>query len=539
MKQYTFKIALLLGILITFNACDDVLEKNPLDKLSDQSFWNSENDAKLALAGVYAIDHNMWGEGDWWSYRGLLWLEFASDNAYDRRGNKSNQSKLANGLNVSTNGAVKNYWTASYKKIGRCNNFLENIVHTEMDENLKAQMIAEVRFIRACQYFYMCQYWGGVPLVTKVQTIEEANNVTRASKADIVSFVRTELSEAVSGLPSSRPTEEKGRVTKAAALAFLGRLQMAEQQWGDAANTFKQIIDLGEYQIDDRYEELFLTSGETSKEIIWASQVLQDDLGHAIMQHFLPYIAGGWHIHCPLNEIVDAYDCVDGLPISQSPLYDASKPFENRDPRLAMSVLLPNTSTFNGVLYVTHPDSTKAMDRVPNKTKTGYGLRKYNDENYDGDTYKSGNDVPIIRYAEVLLSYLEAMIESGASIDQALLDATINKIRGRAAVNLPAITETNPDALRTLLRNERRVELAFEGIRYWDLLRWNIAHEVMTGKFYGAKIADGPSSTSYVVNDNGNYFVTERAFRKDVDYLWPIPQAERDINDKLEQNPGY
>ena len=533
-------VSMVVLLTIMCVSCDDnLLDKAPLDKLSDQSFWKSENDAKLALAGCYKINHNMWGESDWWSYRGLLWLEFASDNAYDRRGLNSPQSKLSSGSNNSTNGVVKNYWNASYKKIGRCNYFLENIDKVTMDDNKKAEMVAEVKFLRACQYFYMSQYWGGVPLVTSVLTIDEANNVTRSTKDDIVKFVFDELKAAILDMPVERPENEFGRATKGAALAFKGRLELSEEMFAEAARTYEAIINSGVYSIDSHYQELFLEAGEYSNEIIFSSQLLENDLGHGIMQHFFPYIGGGWHIFCPLNGAVDAYECVDGKTIDESEIYDPQNPYDNRDPRLYMSVLLPHYSTFKGIMYESHPDNKDAMDRVPNKTKTGYGLLKFCDENYEGDMNNSGNNIPIIRYSEVLLSYLEAKLEAGEEINQGVLNATINQVRGRSSVNMPKVTQTATDVIRKIVRRERRVELAFEGIRYWDLLRWRVADELLVGNIYGAKVTDDPLNSTYVVDEQGHYFVNTRNFRKDIDYLWPIPQSERDINPKLEQNYGY
>ncbi len=528
------------GFVLLFSyACSDFLDKAPLDQLSDNTFWKNEKDARMALAGCYQINNGMWVEGDWWSYRGLLWLEFATDNAFDRRGIHSNQSKLTSGDNISTNRVVRNYWRNSYKKIARCNNFLEKIGEVNMDETAKKQMIAEVRFIRACQYFYMSQFWGDVPLVTKVLTIDEANNVERTPKSQVVSFVLSELTDAANDLPVSWDPSNYGRATKGAALAFKGRLQMAERSWADAAATYRSIMDLGVYQIDPRYEELFIESGENSPEIIFSNQLIENLLGSGILQHHYPFMAGGWHVMCTLGSLVDDYECTDGKSIQESPLYDPDHPFDNRDPRLYMSVLLPNYSTFKGMLYVTHPDSITAPDRIPTKTKTGYGLRKFMDESYSGDKLSYGGNLPIVRYSEVLLSYLESVIEAGQPITQDLLDETINQVRGRASVNLPPITELDPDKLLPVVRHERRVELAFEGIRYWDLLRWGIADSVLNGDFYGAKIADSPNDTPYQVDATGHFYVCTRHFRKDVDYLWPIPQTEIDINPNLTQNPGY
>ena len=179
------------------------------------------------------------------------------------------------------------------------------------------------------------------------------------------------------------------------------------------------------------------------------------------------------------------------------------------------------------------------MDQVSTTkqaTRTGYSLRKSNPETFEGNLQNSGIDLPIIRYSEVLLSYLEAKLENGDPINQALLDQTINKVRSRASVQMPPITTTDQNKLRTVLRNERRVELAFEGIRYWDLLRWNIAKDVLKGEFYGAPFPDAKNlrvNPSKVRDSQGRWYVTTKNFRPDIDQFWQIPQSEININPNL------
>ena len=152
-----------------------------------------------------------------------------------------------------------------------------------------------------------------------------------------------------------------------------------------------------------------------------------------------------------------------------------------------------------------------------------------------------GGNFSIIRYAEVLLSYLESKLESGAAIDQGLLDATINKVRGRAAVNMPAVTTTDPVELRKIIRRERRVEFAFEGLRYYDILRWGIAATELNRQFTGMKLTNTPATyTDYPVDSEGYFIMPQkRNFKAGTNELWPIPQSERDINKNLTQNTGY
>jgi len=259
---------------------------------------------------------------------------------------------------------------------------------------------------------------------------------------------------------------------------------------------------------------------------------------NAMNLHIWPALTGGFHIFCPLGSIVEAYDFTDGTAFSYtSPLYDPSDPTKNRDPRLKYNVLF-NGQSFKG-RYVTHPDSARSPDQLgagKQTTQTGYGIRKFLDESFADNLTNYGGNMPVIRYAEVLLSYLEAKLEAGHPIDQGLLNATINQVRGRPSVNMPPVTQTNLALLREILRKERRLETAFEGIRYWDLLRWKIADKVLKGDFYGAPF---PGSKK-AIRQKGNgtdpfsrWYVTTRNFRLQ-DYQWPIPQSEININPNLQ-----
>lgn len=536
-----FSCILLSGVLFS---CVDQLDKSPLDSFDNATFWSNEQNAELALTGVYrgGIVQNgtSVNPSNWWAYDGLLFMEFATDNAYDRRGDNSAFHRLTNGTLTSSINILNSYWTSSYKNIANSNFFLENIDQVPMDELRKERMKSEVRFLRAAQYFYMSQFWGSVPLVERTLTPEEANTVTKAAKSEIVDFVLSEFSEIVDYLPSHAelPSAQRGRVTKQTVLAFQGRLLMSEKRFSEAVNIYAEIMDMGENIIDPDYAGLFLKSNENSDEIIFSTQFIDNLAANGMLQHFFPAIAGGWHIFNPLGSIVESYDFVDGTEFSfDNPLYDPNNVGANRDPRLKASVLYDG-STFKGN-YITHPDSASSPDQLgagKQTTQTGFGMKKFVDESFSGNLTNYGGNLPIIRYAEVLLSYLEAKIEAGQAISQGDLDMTINRVRGRASVNMPPITETDPTALREILRKERRVELAFEGIRYWDLLRWDIAKDVLNADFYGASF---PGAKKQRLKDGqvdpySRWYVTTRRFRPGVDNTWPIPQSEVNINPALE-----
>jgi hypothetical protein len=313
---------------------------------------------------------------------------------------------------------------------------------------------------------------------------------------------------------------------------------LSEKKYTEAAAAFKQIMDLGENQIDPNYQSIFLPSNENSSENIFSVQYLGGQAGNALTQHAFPAVSSGWHIVNPLGNLADAYGFDDGTPLSYTdPRFSVSNMGKNRDPRFRYN-LIWDGAKFGNKTYVCHPDSTRSLDQLTyskQATRTGYGLRKFFDENFSGNLQLDyGGNIPVLRYAEVLLSYLEAELEAGKPITQELLDLTINKVRGRASVNLPPLQAMPAAQLRPIMRNERRIELAFEGHRLWDIFRWKIGKEVLVGDFWGAPFPNSTllPKTSRKQDPQKRWFVTSKNFR-DSDYQWPIPQSEIDVNPKL------
>ncbi|ARS40284.1 RagB/SusD family nutrient uptake outer membrane protein [Sphingobacteriaceae bacterium GW460-11-11-14-LB5] len=550
MKKYIYSLSIV--ILLTGSiSCRKQLDTTPLDSFANETFWTTPQNVLIALTGVYRGNIQMltipatdveFNPTDWWSYNGLLFTEFATDNVYDRRGDNSAYNTLTNGALTNSNANLSQVWNFSYGKIARCNYFLENISKaTSLDAKLLKRYMAEVRFIRACQYFYLSQHFGSVPLVTKVLTKEEANTVKKASVLEVQNYVESELKTVIPDLPKygAIPASEKGRASAQVAMAFLGRLYMAEQKWADGAAVYKQIIDYNENIIDPKFSSLFDGTNESSKEIIFATQYQQDLGPNSMLLHMYPAALGGYHLSNPLGNLAESYEFNDGTPFSfTDPRYNPADLGQNRDPRLKYT-LLYNGQLFKNIIYDCHPDHTSSPDQLTTSkqaTRTGFAPRKFLAETFGGSNLaNSGIDLPIIRYAEVLLSYLECQLEAGSAIDQTLLDATINKVRGRADVSMPKVTETNPANLRTILRRERRNELALEGIRLWDLLRWKIAGTVLKGNFYGAAYpgATNLRKNGTTVDPYSRWFVTSKNFRTGQDELWPIPLSEVSINPNL------
>ena len=412
----------------------------------------------------------------------------------------------------------------------------------ESDQNKR--MIAEARFLRATQYHYLASYFKDVPLVTTVLSGEEANTVKRSTQSEILVWCATEFKEAAADLPRFKDlaSSETGRACKQAALAFLGRTCMLQKDWASGAAAYKEIIDYGDNDIHTSYPELFWPgTGVGNKENIFYIAYLENYFGCGMPQQVLPAKDGGWSLSNPSAGLFESYEFVDGTPFSyDDPRYNPNNLGKNRDPRLDYT-LFYNGADFMGTTYRMSPDyeasAKERLDYSSEASKTGFMWRKYFDENPINDIQSYSAVTPIIRYAEVLLGYLECLIEGGEVIDKPILDATINKVRGRAGVEMPPITETDPSILRERLRNERRIELAYEGIRYWDLLRWEIADKVLVGEVWGAPY---PSSTTYAsstkeIDPTGNcrWYVGRRDFRNPQDYKWPIPLSEQNINPNL------
>ncbi|MDR1860990.1 MAG: RagB/SusD family nutrient uptake outer membrane protein [Bacteroidales bacterium] len=533
------KVKTLFIASIILASCEDgILNKQPLTQLSTENFWTTPDDALLALAGVYNKATT------WSSAEHIISFDQNTDNGINR---KPNSSFLTYGNLTASTSEVKSYWNNSYSEIAGCNYFLENVDRIpDFDATTKAQMVAEVRFLRAYTFFNIAQYWGGAPLVTKLLTMNESITVDSAPKADIVNFVLTELDAIVGDLPDTRPAAEHGRIIKSAALGIKGRLLMAEKRWTEAAAAYKAIIDLKVHQIDPQYSELFNGKNEQSSEIIFSRKYLAGEIANSTQLYYRPSLDGGWHHLNPFQGLINDYLCIDGQSIEESSLYDPAFPVVRngvnyRDPRLLYTVFYPGISTIKSRVYQGHPDSTTVVGDVftYDAGMTGYCLQKFVDNDYTGDVYSSGVDIPIIRYAEILLSYLECKINEGVIVDRDLLDLTINAVRNRTSVQMPAVTETDKSKLLEILKRERRVELAWEGLRYWDLIRWGEVALLDNTPQYGIFLTDSPATyTRYPVGADGHYFVITLKYRSD-NLPWPFPQDELDINTSLTQKDNW
>lgn len=528
-------------------SCD--LERTPLTSLSSGNFWENPKNATLAMTAIYrgTITNGLeYSVSDFWSYQGLQFMDHMTDNAFDRRGENSPLFIFSSGQLQNNNAQLSSFWSSAYGRIGRCNRFLEGIPNMA-DSPEKDRLTAEARFLRATQYHYLASYFKDVPLVTQPLTGEEANNVSKTAQAEILAWCANEFREAAADLPRFSETtgSETGRACRQAALAFAGRTYMLMGDWTNGAAVYKEIIDLGENAIHSSYSELFLSgTGSSNKENIFFIEYLENYFGWGHPQQCLSAKDGGWSLSNPAAGIFEEYEFTDGTPFSyDDPRYNPDNLGENRDPRLDYTIYY-NGATFKGTEYRMSPDYPASLkeriDYSSEASKTGFMWRKFYDDSEINDLTSYSVVVPVIRYAEVLLSYFECMLESGQAISQDLVDRTINAVRARADVGMPAITAGSTEQMRQALRHERRVELVYEGTRYWDLLRWRTAHEVLVGEIWGAPYPGSElyATSTKVVDPTGNcrWYVGRRDFRNPQDYQWPIPLSEQNINPNLRED---
>lgn len=553
-KHILFSVLCFTGV-----SCEDYLERYPLDNPSDETFLRTEAELDLAVTGAY---NTLWYEGSG-DVSGPFFpmLDAASDIGWDR--NTSALQNLGLGIANADNGWVSSYWSAFYRGIGRCNYILGKAepLAAKMSETKFSRLMSEVRFLRSYYYFLLNEMFGGVPLLTKPVSLAESQ-IPRNTKAQVADFIIAELDAITPTLLNETTTSNKGRVNKGAALALKSRVALYNGKYEASVKAAEDLMKLGTYSLHSNFADLFQYAGQNSKEIIFTVQYLKGTKVHPLPRFFYSRIALGHSNKIPVQALVDSYECTDGLSIDTSPLFDAKKPFANRDPRLNFTVVLPQTRFIN-YMFETHPDSLMTWDYTTNPAKrvanveathayatfSGYLWRKYADVADYPDINNSDLDIILFRYAEVLLNFAEAKIELN-QLDNSVYEA-INAVRGRASVNMPAIKSGKTQAeLRSIIRKERKYEFAGEGLRLFDIHRWKIGEDAMKGPLRGrvrnafltnAPRIDENGTPHYenVANESKMRVIEIRTYRNDRDNFWPIPRLEREVNPTLEQNANY
>lgn len=467
-------------------------------------------------------------------------------------------------------------WVTTYANIRRVNVLLKHLPTTPLSQKLRTRMEGEARFLRAWYYFILIKHYAGVPLVGDVvYGPTDPVSGKRNTYEECVNYIEAECNAAANLLPPAYSGLEYGRVTRGACMALKSRLLLYaasplfngradnmggvlgyptydQSRWAKAAKAAKDVIDLNLYMLFDLptqpgygFQKVFVT--RKNSEYILASMAGNNRTLEAMWD---PPTRTGSGNSCPYQELVDAFGTVNGKPITEdvksgtNPTgYDETNPYANRDPRLGYTILFNEGLRLNKDKAVT-PVYTyvgAAQDGfAPNAgTRTGYYLRKMCDENTIASTTSSATErcFPLMRYAEILLNYAEASNEMD---DRATAYDQVKAIRKRAGIN--AGTDGNygladdmtKEQMRTVIQNERRVELAIEEHRYWDVRRWKIAENISNKPLHGMKITKTGSTYTYeIVTVRTPVFVAPKW------YLWPIPQGEVNKSVELEQNPGW
>ncbi|RPD38603.1 RagB/SusD family nutrient uptake outer membrane protein [Chitinophaga barathri] len=533
MKRKLFYLIAISGALFTTACNKDFLDRAPEDQYRNEVLWTSESDARAALSGCYR---------DWEDSYNVIYMDCASDNAYSQF-LWEGYMNIGNGSLTPADVNVTNRW--NFKTIQKCNWFLENVDKTPMDETLKTRFKAEARFLRAYQFYTLTQLYGDVPLVLKTLTTGEANVVTRTPIAEVQKYILDELAAIAPQLEPSYSGADVGRITRGAAYALRARLELYMGNYADCIADCEKVMALG-YDLfrntatpANSYQDLFRIQNENNVEVILDMQYKENDYANGNIGIMPTSSSGGWSSVDPTQALVDAYEMKNGKLITDpSSGYNAEDPYTNRDPRLSASIVYPG-QMYDGKYYNPIDPASGDFMLGDNNSKTGYLPKKFIShlEDYT-DMWNTGLNMILIRYADVLLMYAEAKIETGV-VDNTVYDA-LDKIRLRAG--MPAVDRLayNTQAtLRTLVRRERRIELALEGLRWYDIKRWKIGDEVRKGTVYGARQGTVNATNGKVTFTADHQLVETRLFDPSIHYLWPVPQKEIDINGKISQNPNY
>ena len=483
MKKIIKYLVCFLGVA-GITACNN-LELFPPDQLGTGTFWKTERDIQMGVAGVYA---QLKGNPiDWNRYK----LDDITDNGYAQYVWDGYSPIQDGNIEPSTGGTISGLYTTGYRGVASCNIFLKNfpsaIANAKISENQASVYEAEVRFLRALFYFEMVQRYGDIPLYKEALNTVEESKVKQSPASEVYAFIHEDLDFAIRYLPDV--AYSTGHAVKGSAQALKVRAALFQNDWNMVETITREIITSGKYRLADTYQSLFIKreGQKNNPEIMFSVTYANPDYRTDAEQYFYYWQSGG-----PLDNLIQCYD-----------------PNDVRFKEWYVQMEIGSNSFIN-------PFDDAAI--VGSTSKTGWMLLKHMDK-YNPSTYqqtdytfRTENDIILLRYADVCLMYIEAMVEKGGgNTTDALALQCMNDIRQRAEITVLSSISRNE------LRLERRRELAYEGLRHFDLIRWKTAKEVM----------------STLVTPQGPCRFEDRY------YLWPFPQSEMDINPNLDQKPGY
>ncbi|MGQ8338808.1 RagB/SusD family nutrient uptake outer membrane protein [Sunxiuqinia sp. A32] len=488
MKTYIFSIILAFSLLVT-TSCDSYLDQVNPNQLSADLLGDSESDLNLLLMGAY---NTLQKPANFNRY--FRFLDCLTDVAqFDRTG----FINVTDGGSTTEMDFYRIYWTGLYMLVGRTNELISVIDGIESPSTQIKIIESEAKFLRSLAYYRLTALFKDVPLIIGKTPFED-RFVEKNTQAEIKEQILEDLDYAIENLPVS---QDYPRATKGAALTLAAKVRAYFSDWDDVATLTKQVMDLGVYELYPDYEELFTVEAEGSNEAVFAVAFASDlGMGDSFSGSY-PLQPFQFEIK-PLPSYADAFYCTDGLPITQSPLYDEVNFYENRDPRYDVTVLRKGEIVANGQPF------------DPKRSVTKYCIQKYvrittTDHNNDGP-----QDLMVFRYADVLLLRAEALIEKNTITPEVY--QLIDQVRAR--VDMPKVEDVEGSSLsqselREIIRHERLVEFGEEGIRWFDIKRWGIVEQVYNSITYRA-----------------------RPYLGEKTLYWPIPQREINNNPNLVQH---
>ncbi len=546
------------SLLALAAACkDDLLNLAPTDQYSDVTVWSD-----LALVRQYvdqtygsvAATNTTPASSGINAGFALVDCVGLSDEAFNTH-NYCNSNAVNLGT-LSPTDVSWNPWQPSYANIRRINTFMKEIANVPGAEAQKTTLTGEMMFLRANKYVELAKTYGGVPLLTKPFTLDDDFEVPRASFDEVVAFVVKELDAAIPMLPAATAGATLGRADRRAALALKADILLYaasplynasndQAKWLAASNAAKAVIDLpGHSLFTGDYKDLFLQT--------WKSEVI---FGRVYNKEFESHDAfernvssngyGGWSAHTPIQAHVDAYEMkATGKPITDPTSgYDPANPYAGRDPRFYANIVFDDATYWGrkAEFWDGGKDSNKGIQPW-NSSLTGYTYRKWYDSTRVLGSARTSAGVPnrvwaIYRLAEMYLNYAEAQYRLGS---EANARDYVNRVRTRQGVSMPPITASG-SALLKAIEQERRIELAFEFKRYWDLLRWKQAEVELSKPAQGIYItrnSAGVKTYDYNCAVSKKCLFQDRKFKPHM-YLFPIPNAELLRSKAITQNPGY
>lgn len=542
-----YTVAFLSGVsLLAFAGCNP-LDQAPTNKFTDDTFWSSADRAQSVVNMAY---------NQMYSHTKFLDDEALSDNIFEQRGGPDTRTIRTGTANAST-GLFESEWKWIYQGIKTCNVFMDKVdLVPDLNEDSKADMIAQIKFIRAYLYFRAVNFYGAVPFFLSDITLDQSKTSVRTPKSDIIPQLVSEVESVIPVLPSrdELSASDNGKITKAAAMVLLARIYMYNPDlYPDWASEVADICDdlihnqaeYGTYSLfttaDEHcsaYENLFMSAYEYNSEVILDYSAMETIKQWTTFNNLAPMAVGSALIQrAPTRELVDDYLMFNGKKIDESGSgYNESDPYSNRDPRLLYTIgchgkkwkdVNNNGAYTEYTLDVLSNESKDKFSVGSNSTPTGFFVRKYYDMGH-GPEFKQWNNIIMMRYADVLLMYAEAKHALG-EFDQNVWDETIRPIRERAGFSEDVCaypSSLGSDQMQDLIRRERRCELALEGLRYYDILRWNIGSDVLNCNVRSS-------------SETGSVILDARVF-SDRDKLWSIPQSQLElVPTLLPNNPGY